>query len=105
MVVNVTPEMIAKFEAQRKQKIADYQKITEQLKQEKLEREAFYQQKKDNLDTVTTLKEHQCVECGAVIPAGMQVKRAIQKCVYGTNWGFETVYYCNACRPNEVKKE
>jgi hypothetical protein len=102
VTVNVTPEMIAQFEAKRKADLAEQQRLDADYKAmvqaEKQRAEEFWAKKRSNLRTVTTKKEHQC-DCGATIPVGTQVKVSTAKAVYGTNVGLKTVYHCNKCRP------
>jgi hypothetical protein len=102
VTVNVTPEMIAQFEAKRKADLAEQQRLDADYKAmvqaEKQRAEEFWAKKRSNLRTVTTKKEHQC-DCGATIPAGTQAQVSTAKAVYGTNVGLKTVYHCNKCRP------
>jgi hypothetical protein len=103
MTVHVTPEMIQKFEAERKAKLAiiqqQNQKQDQEIQAEKARAEAFWNNKKQNLPVGTPQTDQKCGDCNATIPAGTPAKYAKRQAVYGSDTGLKRVYLCNKCMP------
>lgn len=81
------------------------EEITRLVTEQKSQREAFFKAKQNNLKTVTTHVPHECVGCKQTIPEGTQAKLYSHKTVYGTNYGFETLYFCQTCKPSKASVE
>jgi len=108
MTVNVTPEMIQRFEAERKAKLAKTQADNDAynsfMQQEKAKEAAYWAQRQANLKEASPKTDQTCPLCNSTIPAFTRAKYATKKTVYGSNFGWKRVYYCNKCGPlTEVK--
>lgn len=92
------------------QRYQEYKKAREEREQtektlqaQKTETQAFWQAKREIPGkVVTTRKPHVCCSCKQTIAAGEKatVKARFTNVAVGGGWtpGFETQYYCSACR-------
>jgi len=97
-LADLTPEMIAKFEAKRKADLEKLQQQDTELQAEKERAEAYWQNKQNSLPVGNPKTEQKC-SCGTIIPAHTPSKYSVKKTVYGSNVGFKRVYHCQTCRP------
>ena len=75
--------------------------------EQKAQRDAFWEAKRNNLKTVTTRKPHVCAGCKVSIPVGAQARTCSSLSAYNSNYyfGFTTKYFCLNCRPVAAKVE
>ena len=75
MVVNVTPEMIARFEADRKAKLAVIQAEQAQKDLEKQKKQEYFQKYYERQNATHTARvEHPCEDCNGTIRKGEKMK-------------------------------
>lgn len=91
MVVNVSSEQVAKFDAERKARIAardaEEKRFVQECVELKLANDAYWNKVKSK--TVTVRKSHVCEKCAGTISA--KTKAHIRSVVVGTGWPFSLV--------------
>lgn len=91
MTINVTPEMIAQFEAKRKADLAEQQRLDADYKAmvqaEKQRAEAYWQSKQNGKPHTAKRAEHPCEHCKGTIHIGEQYySRKTLVNVSGSGW-------------------
>jgi hypothetical protein len=77
LTANVSPELVAKFEAQRKARLAELQKQDEEIQAEKARAEAYWQNKQNSKIHTAKNVEHPCENCKEAIHIGEQYRSRI----------------------------
>jgi hypothetical protein len=90
-----------RYKLERAAKQEEEQKIKQCVAEEAEKRRAYFAAKKPNVSV--TRKPHVCAGCNKEIPTGSQVTTSSVirpgSSVYGANGHWETLYYCQSCRP------
>jgi len=100
-MIEISPEKLAQFEAERKAHIAEYQKVEEEIKRQNQETKAAYEAKRKPPHIVTTNKIHQCTQCLRQIAKGEQAtiksspNGSSGGAVYTVHWRCD--YFCTNC--------
>ena len=92
-LADLTPEIVARLEAERKAKIVANDKIFESLAKERSELNAFLAQKRANSQkpVQSTRKQHICTKCGGTIPTKSQAEKRIVIVGFGWPEGYHRV--------------